>query len=223
MKLVTFQSMDALKNLMYKGYLECNPDFINLKKSGYAYDWIIEKMNQQIKNFSNAKYPVWCWVKCKKGNCPPKHKGNKVVGFDVKITFNKDVKEVFITDYRLFSFILNNTYIPNNLKDKNEFAKKLIKYNITSDDLKAYVRKDKYENHRTDNEFLEVCKEIRKSFDKCITNNGDILQGCIWRINLEDIEKIEFLKEDGYTYGSYNYIRSNGERFNWIEDYYQHL
>ena len=32
MRLVTFQSFDALKDLVNKGYLECNEKFINMKK-----------------------------------------------------------------------------------------------------------------------------------------------------------------------------------------------
>ena len=41
-------------------------------------------------------------------------------------------------------------------------------------------------------------KEIRKSFDRCITENSDVLQGCVWRINLDEIENIEILK---YVFG----------------------
>ena len=69
----------------------------------------------------------------------------------------------------------------------------------------------------------KICEEIKSSFDKCITKDSDILQGCIWRINLNEIEKIEFLKEDGYKYGSLNYVRSNGKRINWINEYYKML
>ncbi len=223
MKLVTFQTMDALKELITKGYLECNEKFINLKKSGHAYSWVLEKMNLLVKNDYNVKYPIWCWVKFQNTICPPKHKGKKVEGFDVKITFNKKEEDVFITDYRRFSFILNNIYIPDNIKDKKEFDKLLDKYNITDEDLKAYVRKDKYDTHRMDKEFLDVCQRIRKSFDKCITKDSDILQGSLWRLNLEDVEKIEILKEDGYTYGSFNYIRSNGKRYNWKKDFYKKI
>ena len=64
---------------------------------------------------------------------------------------------------------------------------------------------------------------IKESFDRCITKDSDILQGCVWRINKSEIEKIEILKDDGYTYGSLNYIRSNGERIDWQEDYYRLL
>ena len=223
MKLVTFQSLDAFKSLVNKGYLECSEKYIDLKKVGTAYKWILEKINQSIENEYNVKYPIWCWVKCYNNICPPKHKGEPVEGFDVKITFKKDAKDVFITDFRRYSFLLSNTYIPLSLKDKELFDNKLLNYNITSEDLEAYVRQDKFDFHRKDEKFLQICDEIRNSFDRCITTNSDILQGCVWRINLEDIEKIEFLTDKTYRYGSLNYIRSNGKRIDWKKDLYKKL
>lgn len=223
MKLVTFQSLDAVKDLFQKGYLECDETKINLKKVGHTYQWVIDKMNKSVKNEFNSSYPLWCWVKCYNGVAPAKRKGEKIDGYDVKITFNKNEEDIFITDFRRYSFLLNNMYIPNNAEDKINFDKKLEKYNITREELKAYVRCDKYKEHRMDNEFLVICSEIEKSFDKCITKDSDVLQGCIWRINLDEVESIEILNNDGYRYGSINYIRSNGKRFDWINDYYKKL
>lgn len=223
MRLVTFQSKEALKNLINKGYLECNPSFIDYNKVGIIYDYIVDEMNNTIDNKYKTKYPLWCWVKCYNGIAPPKRRGKKVEGFDVKITFNKDKKDVFITDFRRYSFLLNNKYIPINKKDKIDFDNKLKKYNITDEDLLAYVRRDKYKTYRKDKDYLDIIKEINNSFDRCISEDSDILQGCIYRINLEDIEKIEILKDDNYVYGSLNYIRSNNKRFDWIEDFYKKL
>ena len=219
MKLVTFQSMDALKDLINKGYLECNNN-IDLKNKR-IYDYIVSKMNEKIVNKYNTKYPLWCWLKCYNNICPPKHKGNKVDGFDVKITFNKDIKDVFITDFRKYSFLLNNKFIPNNLNELNIFNNELKKYNITDKELLDYIRNK--DNVRSDNNFIKMCKKIESSFDRCITTDSDILQGCIWRINLNEIESIEILKDDGYVYGSLNYIRSNGKRMDFIKDYYKKL
>lgn len=223
MKLVTFQSMDALRSLINNGYLECNDKYINVDKIGYAYNYIVEKMNKTIENKNNTKYPIWCWVKCYNSICPPRRKGEPIGGFDVKITFNKNENDVFITDFRRYSFLLNNIYIPDNLNDKEAFDKLITDKNITFDDLKAYVRKDKYKSHRTDKEFIDICNRIRDSFDKCITTDSDVLQGCVWRINIDDIESIEILNDKSYMYGSLNYVRSNGKRFNWIEDFYKKI
>lgn len=223
LKLVTFQSLGALKDLINKGYLECNEEYIDLRKAGVTYSWVLEKMDGIIEDKMNAKYPIWCWVKCYNNICPPKHKGKPVEGFDVKISFTKPKENVFITDFIRYSFLLNNMYIPDSLADKEKFSKKLKRFNITENDLKAYVRPDQFDKHRIDDEYLAICQEIRKSFDKCITTDSDVLQGCVWRITLDEIEKIEFLNDRNYRYGSLNYERSNGKRINWIEDFYKKL
>ena len=218
MKLVTFQSIDALKDLINKGYLECKNIDLKYKK---IHDYIVNKMNKQIENKYNTKYPLWCWVKCYNSICPPKHKGKKVNGFDVKITFNKKDEDVFITDFRRYSFLLNNKFIPNNIKELKKINSELKKYNITDNELLDYIRNK--DDIRNDNEFIQMCKKIESSFKRCITDDSDILQGCIWRIDFSEIDSIEILKDDGYTYGSVNYIRSNGKRMDWIKDYYKKL
>lgn len=43
--------------------------------------------------------------------------------------------------------------------DKEKFDKLLKEKNITLEELKAYVRPDKYETHREDKEFLNICKK----------------------------------------------------------------
>lgn len=223
MKLVSFQSFDALKELLDKGYLECDEAKIDLNKAGHIYNWMMKNMNKRIENKTNVKYPMWCWVRCRNSICPPKHKGKPVDGFDVKITFNKKKEDVFITDFRRYSFLLSNIYIPVSIKDRDIFRDKLKKYNISDDELKAYVRRDKYSSCRNDEIFLSVCKEIEDSFSRCITEDSDVLQGCVYRISLEEIESIEILNDKNYIYGSLNYVRSNGKRINWQEDFYSKL
>lgn len=223
MKLVTFQTMEAFKELVSKGYLECNSKYINIEKAGPTYLWVLEQMNELVPNPTKAKYPLWCWVKFKNGICPPKHKGEKIKGFDVKITFHKEEKDILITDYRRYSFLLNNLLIPETKKEQEEFEKELEEKKITKEELKAFVRPDKYPTHRTDKEYLAVCEKIRKTFSRCITKESDCLQGCIWRINLNEVESIEILNDENYSYGSFNYKRKNGTRFDWREDYYKKL
>ena len=98
MKLVSFQSMEALKELINKGYLEADEKYIDTKKYGYIYHWVKGKMNETVPNEQGIEFPMWCWVKFKQGVCPPKHKGTPTKGFEVKNTFEKDREDVFITD-----------------------------------------------------------------------------------------------------------------------------
>lgn len=223
MKLVSFQSMEALKELVDKGYLESDERYIDISKMGPTYEWIVTKMSQYVPNRHNAKFPLWCWVKFKNGICPPKHKGEPVKGFDVKITFEKAREDVFITDFRRYSFLLNNIYIPDNKKDKELFEKEMEKKGITPEELKAAARSDIFASQRMDQDFLDICTKIRRSFDKCICEDSDVLQGCVWRIELDEVLKIEVLHDADYRYGSFNYVRKNGKRFDWIKDFYNML
>ena len=120
----------------------------------------------------------------------------------------------------LFCLVL---YIPHNKQDEQWFEQLLDDKQITREELKAYVRPDKFPNYRTDQTFLEVCKIIEQSFDRCITKDSDILQGCIWKIDQSQIEQIEILEDDGYIYGSLNYKHTDGKRRNWIQEYYDSL
>jgi len=223
MRLVSFQSMESLKVLINKGYLEADAQYVNTKKYGYVYDWVVEKMSKAVPNNYSVTYPLWCWVKFKNGICPPKHKGNPVKGFDVKITFEKNKEDVFITDYRRYSFLLNNIYIPDSKYDKEQYEKEIRKHGITTEELKAVVRSDKYTTHLTDKVFRDVCDKIRGSFDRCISEDSDVLQGCVWRINLHEVLKIEILNDSNYQFGSFNYLRKNGKTFDWIKDFYDML
>lgn len=223
MKLITFQSIDALKTLVNTGVLETDSQKINMEKYGFPYYWITTQMEQHVPGKENVTFPLWCWVRFKNGICPPKHRGTPVPGFEVKITFRKPENEVFVTDYRRYSFVLNNLYIPENATDHTAFQKELETQKITAEELKAIVRRDKYSVSRNDATFLAVCKKIQNSFVRCITKDSDVLQGCVWRIHLKDVESIELLNDPTHTYGTFNYKRKDGSRFDWIEDYYRLL
>ena len=164
MKLVTFQTIEAVNDLFKKGYLECNKNKINIEKAGPTYKWVINKMNERIPNTNNVDYPLWCWVKCYNGIYPPKKKGKRVEGFDVKITFNKKKEDIFITDYRRYSFLLKNMYIPDSIEDKEKFDNKLKESNISLEDLKAYVRKINILVIEQIKNFLRCVMKIKKVF-----------------------------------------------------------
>ena len=54
MKLVTFQTLDALNDLKTKGYLECDENKINIEKAGPIYKWVIDNMNKKMVTYSSS-------------------------------------------------------------------------------------------------------------------------------------------------------------------------
>ena len=56
-----------------------------------------------------------------------------------------------------------------------------------------------------------------------MTSESDVLQACVWRINWSEVVNIKILHDDGKCYGSLNYVRDDGKRFDWHEDFYKRL
>ena len=215
MKLVTFQSQDFVENLIHNKYIVCD-DAKASKKIQRAYDWISSKLSVYYSSDKESTYPIWCWVKCHNSICPPRVKGTPVPGFDFKITFNKDIPDILVIDYARWSFVLNNQYIPKTKQDYVDFQKNLEMWGVTTEELRAYHRRDKYPTHRTDDIYRRACSAVHASFDRCLSTFGGIQQGVFWKLYLTDVVSIEPLIDSNYRYGSLNYIRANGNRINWI-------
>lgn len=213
MELVTFQSEAVLKELVAHSYLRCDPKLVNVQRYGKVYDWITEHMSQQVESPRGVRYPVWCWVKFKNGICPPRHRGTPGTEPQIKITFTKRREDVFITDYRRYSFLLNYRYIPESLEDKRQFEEMLGQFGLEKNAAIPQAYQD----------YPEISREIERSFQRCISSNSDVLQGCVWEVSLSDVTKIEFLRDTEYQYGTFNYLRKNGQRFHWIDDFYRRL
>jgi hypothetical protein len=196
MKLVTFQTIKAYNELLKNGILINNHKYIDYEKAGKVYEWVVDEMLKKVPN-KNVKYPLWAWYKYGKIKSPPKHKtygyfpGNE--NQIVKITFEKNDNEVFLTNFNLYSFLLNNRYIPSSKSDNENYLKLLKEYNITEEELKAFVRKDKYKVHRSDKNYLKIIKKNYESFKKILEPGNDRIQACIWNLKIEEVISIEYI------------------------------
>ena len=196
MKLVTIQTKSAYESLIKKGYLIADIKFINKLKYGVPYQYIIDNMSK-MSNAYNAEYPLWAWVKYGGFTSPPK---NKLLGFFpkdedqiVRITFEKDEKDVLVSDYIKYHFLLTNEYLPKTLKDKENFDKLMQSKNVIKEDLLAYIRRDKYSSYRQDEDFNYINEKIQASYKDIFSQDGNFKQGTVWFIDINDIKKIEFI------------------------------
>lgn len=198
MKLTTFQTLKAYNDLMSKGYLIVDQNYVNTSKYGVPYNWIKEKM-KNITNPYNAAYPLWSWYKYGKIDYP--RRNTLLPFFDedniiVKITFNKDQNDVLLTDFIKYCFMLTNEYLPCNKDDLNLFNKLMIDCNVTKEDLLKFVRRDKYKDYRNDNDFLKINTLVKQSYESILNVESNIIQATIWDIKKEDIIDIEFINKD---------------------------
>lgn len=216
MKLVTFQTEDALKVLQKDGVLKANPDYMDLQKYGVPYDWIVAEMKKRkILPEYSEQYPLWAWAKCGSSVGPRKKKNiNHITQKLVKIVFEKPEDEVLLSDYMAYSFILSGQIVPKNKKEYSIFLKQMENRGISLEDLKKSVR------HQKTNVPIN---EIKKSWGRIFDFKSYIYQACVWNIKAEDVKKIEILDDANYLYGSMNAKRKDGSRPDWKKKYLKFL
>jgi hypothetical protein len=196
MKLVTIQTKKAYENFLKEGFLTADSQYINKLKYGVPYQYIVDNM-QHIENPHDAEFPLWAWVKYGGFVSPPK---NKLLGFFakdedeiVRITFEKLDKDVLVSDYIKYHFLLTNEYLPGDLNDFQTVEKKIQDAGISKEDLLAYVRRDKFETYRKDKKFEEINQVIQKSYEKIFSDLGDFRQGTVWSIEKSEVKKVEII------------------------------
>ena len=217
MRLVTFQSLEAFKDLKRKGVLKVPASFSNAnsKKYDVPYHFIMTEMKKKLPD-SDAIYPLWAWEKCGGFIAPRKRKNilNIRKPAKVKITFSKPDKEVFLSDYMAYSFILSGHIVPKNKAEYALFLKAIVNLGIDLKELKAFVRKEK-----TSLKVKQLFPEIKKTWFRIFNLKSNVHQACIWDIKLEEVEKVELCDDPQFLYNSMNPLRPDGTRPDWKKEY----
>lgn len=218
MKLVTFQTKEALSVLQKTGILIADTSYLDMKKSTVPYNWIVHEMNKKkIHPESIEQYPIWAWAKCGAFNAPRKRKnyfGTQQKKL-IKITFEKPDNEVLLSDYMAYSFILNGHIIP---QTKEEYRKFLQKMSDSLPALKGFVRQD--ESGKT---VAELFPKIKKTWPRMFRLKSNVWQACVWNIKKSEVIKIEVLNDPKYLFGSMNPKRKDGTRPDWKKEYLKFL
>lgn len=218
MKLITFQTTEAFKILKKDGILIASVDNIDMLKYSIPYDWIVSEMKKKkIYPQNGEQYPLWAWRKCGASIGPKRKKNiNKETQNLVKITFEKPDKEVLLSDYMAYSFILSGHIVPKNKEEYTCFLTQMKQQNISLEDLKNFVR------HKKTNPCVPIDK-IQKTWERIFNLQSYIHQACIWNIKIDDVIDAEELKDPNYLYGTMNEKRKDGSRPNWKRIYLRFL
>ena len=118
MRLVTYQSLEAVERLKKDGYLIMEEDkfsytaialfdkdnsFSNFKN---AYEYIINRMNKLLppKEDKRCFYPIWAWYKMN-GKRKPTKVFDKIHKDHYRIIFEIDDEKVLLSDFDMFCYI----------------------------------------------------------------------------------------------------------------------
>jgi len=196
MRVWTIQHYKAYEKLIQTGILRADhnkqyedPHF------RYAYDWMIEKMKcKGLVPSIGMCDPIWAWFKWegkgKRRDMREKGYANRGETI-VQLTVEVDEKDVLLSDFDLFHYVLNYWYLPIDEKDGDEFEKKYVNLGFTWHDLA---------NFKIQTQSMQAIRsEIEKSWDRIFdleltddnliygSNNKKSVQATLWELKLEQI------------------------------------
>lgn len=121
----TIQDQQGWNELQSKGILIPKSKFVHPDfKEGY--DWLRIQMNEKIgKPKRKNQYPIWAWFQyldAKKKRPDLRGTGFLPTGeIGYRIEFQKDSKDILLSDFELWHYVLNQWYLGSNIKDQEDF------------------------------------------------------------------------------------------------------
>jgi len=198
MRLWTIQHFQAYNKLLETGVLRANENYCD-NDSRFAYDWMAEKMKYNgLVLPIGVNYPIWAWYKFegkyKRRDMRERgysNRGEKIV----QLTIEVDDKDILLSDFDLFHYVLNYWYLPVDVKDQKNFEMEYSDLGFGWNDLQNF-------NIQT-----QIMKDIRtkieKSWDRIFdleredenliygSNCNKSIQVTFWELKLEQVIKSE--------------------------------
>ncbi|GAB1855973.1 DUF3841 domain-containing protein [Flavobacteriaceae bacterium MHTCC 0001] len=189
-KLWTIQNERGWDELQVKGILIPKSEFIEpyfIK----GYNWMKKQMTERIgKPRHKSQYPIWAWyqhfsINKRKpdlrlsGHLPPGTKG-------YRIEFEKDEKDILLSEFGLWHSVLYECYLPFDIKDYEAFEEKI--EHIEHIDFEDYPQNIKTEIEKSWNKIFDMefgSPEITLPF------NEKKIQATLWELRLSDIKKVD--------------------------------
>lgn len=200
MKLWTIQPIEWYERLLLDKIIYGEEREIEFIKDGEkfknAYQWMNHQMEKRIGNkpFENA-YPIWAWFQY--DNLTKRKPDLRSSGFlekgtkGVRIEFEKDEKDVLLSDFSLWVHILGFWPIADDELQDDEFDKVLEQEKIKFTDLDIqtvpkYI-KDKIESSWEKVLDMNYCPEYAAHpFEK------KSIQATFWSLSIEEIIKVDY-------------------------------
>lgn len=197
MKLWTIQPLSFWKRLEVDGHICADAELVKTigfyaidYRMGHAYDWLATQMGRKIGRPSPAAMPLWAWFRWNGSHRRPdlRSVGHLPTGErGVRIEFEINDHDVVLSDFELWHFALNYSYIANSDDDDDAFEAKLRKldnrHTVPSPNTaihKKIVRSwDKIFDLEWENSYYNAKRD-----EKCI-------QATFWALDLQAVRQVK--------------------------------
>ena len=130
MRLVTYQSVEAVNKLLNEGILYIGKDdisftapFKNKDNPHYQvlYDYITKNMMNLNGKSDDVIYPLWAWYTIN-GKRRITKKNDQFYKGMYRLEIEIDRKDVLLTDFDKYCYLLNSSYLPKDEEEKEWYS-----------------------------------------------------------------------------------------------------
>lgn len=199
-KLWTIQHENAYKKFEETGVLRADERYLFCGEAlQHAYNWISEQMIARIgpPPVADIKYPIWAWYQWegKRKRCDLRCSGYAKRGTPlVQLEIQVPIKDVLLSDFDIWHYVLNYHYIPENDSDDDAFYTR----HKEANNIKCNVLL-KNGDSRLSQMLSEIREswpkvfELEKSFERGFYNKDfQSIQATLWQVTMEQVCKVEY-------------------------------
>jgi Domain of unknown function (DUF3841) len=161
----TMQTIEAWEQAVKQGFLVGDKDLAMFPES---YQWMMRQMKQKLPEYQ-GEYPVWLWVKKPDMRSTGHFSGGTKC---VRLKLELNDKDVLISDFEDWHFVLNNWFCSDNEEEDRNFEQGIL--SISKEDSWQRI----FDQRRVrDPEWHGTCERL--------------LQGVTGQIELSAVKKVE--------------------------------
>jgi len=194
----TIQNHSAYGEFLKTGVLTANESHLFCEDNFLiAYDWMVKKMkDKRLHPPVGIDYPIWAWYQWegKRKRRDMRESGYAKRGEKmVQLTIEVDDKDVLLSDFDLFHYVLNYWYLPSDEQDDICFEEEY--------KARGYLWHDLKDSSIQSKEMIILREKIVRSWDKIFelnredddwlygSNNKKSIQAAFWQLRLEQVIK----------------------------------
>lgn len=187
MKLWTIQPVEVMDIINTTGIFRCDEDKSdNFKDFHDAYLWLVKQMDaRNIKHPSGVELPLWAWHT---RNWEHKKPDLRNIGYGIPgeqyvcIEFEIDDKEVLLSDYNTWHYVLNCSWFDDSTNEK-EFNEKHEWFDKLPPKKKAELREKSWQK-------IFNVEPNHTDWNK----NGEYIQATFWELRKDMITNVRYFK-----------------------------
>lgn len=198
MRLLTIQHYQAYNELLETGVLRADINYCG-DEFRLAYNWMGEKMKHNgLIPPTSIDYPIWAWYKWEGKR---KRRDMREAGYAergekiVQLTIEVDDKDVLLSDFDLFHYVLNYWYLPADIEDDENFERKYTGLGFEWKDLQDFniqTKIMKYIRTKIEKSWNRIFDLEREDENLIYGNNANkSIQATFWELKLEQVIKVE--------------------------------